>query len=87
MIETTLQDITLDQLIEIILCNNKILCTDSSYTGTEVQLLKDIQGQIEQQEFSDITKDITDYGDICRDEGIHMGLKLGMKIMKEINKL
>ena len=84
---TTLKDITLDNIIDFILCNNKISCVDSNYTKTEEQLLLDIKERLDEQVSPSMIADITDYGDICREEGIHMGIKLGMKLMKELIKL
>lgn len=63
---------------------------EKDYILMQEDLYKDIENTLKAkglEEVDSIMNDIHDYGDSCKREMFHVGIKMGMKLMKEINIL
>ena len=78
----------IDNLINLLKLDIEIMEDDErDYKLMQRVLFRDIERNLNSVDanVANILSDITDYGEACRSEALHIGVKVGMKLIQDIN--
>lgn len=80
--------ISINSMINLMLADVEILEDDENdYSLMQKELFEHIRQQLHDKSYSDIESvlnDINDFGSVCKREAFQIGVKVGLKLMKEL---
>ena len=80
--------ISINSMINLMLADVEILEDDENdYSLMQKELLEHIRRRLHDESYSDIESilnDISDFGSVCKREAFQIGVKVGLKLMKEL---